>query len=417
MPSGDYLIQTDATIIQWLRTQYYPEVNFIDWGSWQPRPQAADPSPSVVLEGVDLGLTHREVVRELKDNATVLEIPEAQLKAATLTFARFYRKGFSGPEPTPNGRLIGPLPIISAILHRQGLFLGTTPVYARTYARPQSTMPSSYRGNEVPAGDARSAGRDKRTTDTRLREEQDVMQTEERDEFEPLHPSAVRQRTTDNEPRAAEDRSTDSSRKDWLQGLSLPSPQIMSEQTAPPREDPPVADSGQPPRGSAADPIRARAAEAQEQTLAPTVTPQPSQSGTLAPQKPSQPETVAPVEPSQPETAVPQEPNQPEAEAEGSGTQQDPAPLPTELSEDAIRQVLQAEGSMPYQALLDRFRHLQLTTEDIDWMNGVLQNIACWTRNPEGAAKRVTLLTEVRRSARLREKREREHQEQQHQPK
>ncbi len=187
-------------------------------------PQADDPSPSVVLEGVDLGLTHREVLRELKKNADVLGIPETQLQAVTLTFSRFYRKSFAGTaEPTPNGRLIGLLAIISALTQRQGCFIGTSPVYARAYSRPSSSSIGSRRETVAPTNEQRQSGnRDKRTTDTRTHEEQNLMDTEDREAFEPNLPPAVRQKTTTVEPRITSPREADLSRTAWLQQLSLP---------------------------------------------------------------------------------------------------------------------------------------------------------------------------------------------------
>ena len=75
---------------------------------------------------------------------------------------------------------------------------------------------------------------------------------------------------------------------------------------------------------------------------------------------------------------------------------------------------------MTFQALLERFSHFKLSTEDIQWMKEVVRKIACWIPPKTGGTeKRFTLQTEVnrRRSARIREQRERERQEQHHQPK
>ena len=222
MPSGDYLLQVDATVHKWLQVHYFPEISFLHWGSWQPRPSAHDPVPSAVLEGVDLGLTHREVVREIKRNADILGLPAAQLQEATLTFSRFYHRTDNGHEPTANGRLIGPLEIISAILHREGLFIGALPVYARRYARREGSDPAGLRESTTRGPDDGTDRGAKRTPAMRTAAESEVMMTEEREQFSTVPPSSVRQRTSDNEPRVSEARATDSSRKDWLRGLSLP---------------------------------------------------------------------------------------------------------------------------------------------------------------------------------------------------
>ena len=235
MPSGDYLVQGDDNVIQWMRTHYYPEVNFVDFGSWQPRPRPTDPSPSVVLEGVDLGMSHREIIREIKKNAAILEIPESQLQSATLTFSRFFRKPFvgSGAEPTLNGRLVGPVSIISALRQRQGCFLGTMPIYARAYSRPTNNTTAYQHDNAGTPNEDHRDNRDKRTSTARENEEQDLMATEEREGYEQALPPSVRQKTTaDNETRLLSPRRDDPSRREWLQSLALPPPNLLA--SAPP---------------------------------------------------------------------------------------------------------------------------------------------------------------------------------------